>query len=95
VAHLREQTFPRLAGVTGHAGSCILRRAGPDQVEFTVITFWESLEDIGRFAGDDVERAVVPPEAQALLESYDARATHWEVARWDAALDKFAELGAK
>jgi len=45
----------------------------------TVITWWESLDAIARFSGGDVEAAVVPPEAQALLTSWDARAVHWEV----------------
>ena len=79
VAHLRERTFPQLTTIAGHRGAYVLRRDGRALVEFTVITFWESIEAIRRFAGSDPEVAVVPPPAQALLASYDDRAVHWEV----------------
>jgi len=83
VSHLQQKTLPQLASIPGHRGAYILRRApagGTGLVEFTVITLWESLDAITRFAGADPEAAVVPPEAQALLASYDDRAVHWEVA---------------
>ena len=80
LAHLRDQTFRRLAAIPGHRGACVLRRATPGTVTFTVMTLWDSLDAIACFAGDDPEVAVVPPEAQALLASYDARAVHWDVA---------------
>ena len=83
VTHLQQKTFPQLASIPGHRGAYILRRApagGIGLVEFTVITLWESLDAITRFAGADPELAVVPPEAQSLLASYDDRAVHWEVA---------------
>jgi heme-degrading monooxygenase HmoA len=80
VAHLRERTFPELASIPGHRGAYVLRRPRPAIVEFSVITFWESLEAVAAFAGPDAEAAVVPAAAQALLVSYDARAAHWDVA---------------
>jgi heme-degrading monooxygenase HmoA len=81
VAHLRDHTFPALSSIPGHRGAYVLRRPRGQIVEFTVITLWESLHAISRFAGDeDPETAVVPPAAHALLASYDARAVHWEVA---------------
>jgi len=81
VAHLRDHTFPALSAIPGHRGGYVLTRARGPIVEFTVMTLWESLDAIRRFAGDDdPEAAVVPPAAPALLASYDARAVHWEVA---------------
>ena len=79
LAHLREKTFPAIASLEGHRGASVLRRASGDQVLVTVITWWESIDAIARFSGDDVAVAVVPAEAQALLSSWDARAVHWEV----------------
>jgi len=78
-AHLRDHTFPRLASIAGYAGGYVLSREHAGDVDFTVVTLWESLEAIRRFAGDDAEAAVVPAEAQALLASFDARASHWNV----------------
>jgi heme-degrading monooxygenase HmoA len=80
VAHLRETTFPALAAMPGHRGAYVLRRASAGAVQFTVITLWDSLDAIRRFAGDDPEVAVVPPDAQSLLVSYDRRAVHWDIA---------------
>jgi heme-degrading monooxygenase HmoA len=83
VAHLQQKTLPQLASIPGHRGAYVLRRVAAESdglVEFTVITLWESLDAIARFAGADPEVAVVPPEARALLASYDDRAVHWEVA---------------
>jgi heme-degrading monooxygenase HmoA len=90
VAHLRERTFPDLRSIAGHRGAFVLRRTEAAQVRFTVITLWESVDAIRRFAGDDPEAAVVPAEARALLTSFDWRAVHWEVA-----LDNAEHAGAK
>ena len=79
LAHLREKTLPALDALAGYLGAYVLRRASSGPVPVTVITLWASIEAIARFSGDDVEAAVVPPEAQALLASWDARAVHWEV----------------
>lgn len=38
---------------------------------------WQSIID---FAGTDYEKAVVLPEAQALLKRYDTKSQHYEVA---------------
>jgi len=90
VAHLRDVTFPQLRAIPGHRGAYILKRHLAGSVAFTVITLWESLDAIARFSGGDVEVAVVPPEARALLSTYDERAEHWEVA-----LDNASRPGAK
>ena len=90
VAHLREHTFPALAQIEGHRRACALRQTSGASVRFVVLTFWDSIDSIRRFAGDDAEAAVIPPEARALLESYDPRASHWEVS-----LDNSTQGGAK
>jgi heme-degrading monooxygenase HmoA len=78
--HLKTRVLPELSSIGGHRGVDVLRRPHDDGVEFVVITWWESIDAIRSFAGPDVERAVVPAEAQALLEEYDRRARHYELA---------------
>ena len=73
--HVTTQVLPALRGIDGHRGARVLRR----DREFIVITFWESMDAIRRFAGADAERAVVEPEAQAVLSEYDERVSHYEV----------------
>jgi heme-degrading monooxygenase HmoA len=80
VRHLQQKTLPALASLPGHRGAYVLRRDAGDRVAFTVITLWDSVDAIAAFSGGDPEKAVVPPDAAALLASYDTRAVHWEVA---------------
>ncbi len=79
VEHLRTQVLPAVRGVDGYAGMQLLQRAGPDEVEILVITWWWSLEAVRGFAGDDLEGAVVADEAAALLTDFDRRVRHYEL----------------
>ena len=79
IAHLERETFPALARLGGFAYASIQTRPILDGVEFLIMTVWRSLDDITAFAGEDVETAVVPPAAQALLSRYDSRAVHYEI----------------
>jgi heme-degrading monooxygenase HmoA len=67
-----------LRTLPGFQGAYLLRRDLGEHgtVELTTHTFWESLEAIRAFAGDDVARSVVEPEAQAMLASFDPTAAH-------------------
>jgi hypothetical protein len=44
------------------------------------VTLWDSLDSIRKFAGDAIDRAVVEPEARAVLSSFDDFVRHFEVA---------------
>ena len=78
--HLRIETLPRLRALDGHRGAYVLRREVGDEIEFVVLTLWESLESVRAFAGDDYETAVVPPQARRVLTTFDKRALHYDVA---------------
>jgi len=41
--------------------------------------WFDSLEAVVAFAGEDYEAAVVPPKARALLAHFDAHSQHYEV----------------
>ena len=60
----------------------ILRRNVERGVEFLVVTQWQSLDAIRRFAGNDVESAVVPDEVQQMMIEYDRRVRHYEVLQY-------------
>jgi heme-degrading monooxygenase HmoA len=78
---LRETIFPRIAGkqVAGYKGIHLLRRRVSSGEEFVTIMWFDSLESVKRFAGEDDEAAYVPPEARAVLERFDERSQHYEV----------------
>ena len=77
--HLRKTVFPELKQIDGYRGAYVLRRDLPDGVEITVQTLWESMDAIGKFAGQDMTAAVVAPAAQPLFHSFDAAVTHYEI----------------
>jgi heme-degrading monooxygenase HmoA len=79
VEFFREALAPALAHIDGYTGALVFDRPLDDGVEITVLTFWESMEAVARFAGDAPERAVVEPEAQAVLRDFDATVDHLTV----------------
>lgn len=85
VHYVRDTLAPELASLPGYLGVSIHQGIRDDVVDLLVITRWASLAAIRGFAGDDPERAVVEPEARAVLLSFDDRVEHrtivFEVAR--------------
>ncbi len=77
--HFTTAVQAELRAVEGFVGAQLLRRQAGDEVEIMAITTWESMAVIHGFAGDDIERAVVAPEAQQILTRYENRVTHYEV----------------
>ncbi|MBV9670543.1 MAG: antibiotic biosynthesis monooxygenase [Acidobacteriales bacterium] len=59
----------------------LLRREHPDESEFITICYFETLDEIKAFAGDDYEQCVVPDSARKLLKHFDQRSQHYEVLR--------------
>ena len=79
IAHLEGETFPRLASLAGFLRATILRRDVDAGTEFRVVTEWESEQSIRAFTGADIEAAVVPDKAKAMMLEYDLRAVHYEI----------------
>jgi antibiotic biosynthesis monooxygenase (ABM) superfamily enzyme len=65
-------------GLPGYRGAHVLRRDHGDEVEFVTILWFDSLDAVRAFAGEDHEQAYVPPEARELLARFDARSRHYE-----------------
>ncbi len=79
LTHLRDETMPHLRALPGFLGVQVLQRSVADEEEFRVQTTWQSRASIHAFAGDDLEIAVVPPAAQAILKRFDTHVEHYEV----------------
>jgi heme-degrading monooxygenase HmoA len=77
--HFTGSVLPDLQRIDGYKGAYLLRRDHDGHVELQVLTLWDSLEAIRRFAGANLEHAVVEPAAQAVLASYDSTVTHHTV----------------
>ena len=83
-ANAYEQVFktivlPELEAVAGCSGAYLLRRESEDEVEFLVLTLFESLSALRDFAGQDYEFAVISPEAKQVLKRFEERPTHYEM----------------
>jgi heme-degrading monooxygenase HmoA len=63
----------------GNRGAWMLRRDAGELTEFLTFTFWESLEAIKAFAGEDYETAVYYPEDDRFLVERDATCAHYQV----------------
>jgi len=80
VAFFQGTLAPQLAQIPGHLGAIVLERPAGALIEITVHTFWASMAAIQQFAGATYERAVVEPEARAVLSAFDDHVEHREVA---------------
>jgi antibiotic biosynthesis monooxygenase (ABM) superfamily enzyme len=65
--------------MAGYRGIQLFRRNLGEEVEFVTIMWFDSIEAVRAFAGEDYEAAVVPPKARALLARFDSRSQHYEV----------------
>ena len=77
--HFRDNVVPELRLVAGFAGAQLSRRELDDKVEFLVLTRWQSLDAIRAFAGADMGKAVVEPNAVAALIEFDKTVRHYQV----------------
>ncbi len=78
---LREEIFTGIArrDIPGYRGIHLLRRDLPEASEFVTEMWFDSLEAVRAFAGEDYAAAVVPPAARALLSRFDQHSAHSEV----------------
>ena len=85
VEYLERTGIPEYRGTPGNLGAFILRRSDGDRVEFVTLSFWESLESVAAFAGENVDEAVFYPEDDRFLVDRETTVTHFEL--FDAAPD--------
>ncbi len=78
---LQSEIFTGIQGreIAGFQKIQLLRRDLGDEVEFVTIMWFESIDSVRAFAGEDYEIAVVPSKARALLSRFDSRSQHYQV----------------
>jgi heme-degrading monooxygenase HmoA len=77
--YLRATGIPEYRATEGNRGVFVLRRVSETEAEFLLVTLWDSLSAIRRFAGDDVEKAVYYPEDPQFLLAMEPNVVHYEV----------------
>lgn len=74
------QVQAKLSTIQGFRRSLVLLRDHGEETEIVTITFFDRLEDIVAFAGDQYEIANVSSEARTILSRFDDAVSHFEVA---------------
>ncbi len=78
---LKEEIFPGIAAknVVGYKSIQLFRRPLDNETEFITIMWFDSLDSVKQFAGEDYAKAHVPPAAREVLERFDERSQHYEI----------------
>src|SRR5271169_2518397 len=78
---LKREVFIGIQGrkIPGFQSIQLFRRNLGAEIEFVTVMWFDSLDSVRAFAGEDYEAAVVPPAARALLARFDARSQHYQV----------------
>jgi heme-degrading monooxygenase HmoA len=77
--YLKEAGINKIEAIPGNLGVQIFRGTDGKVTDFTVISYWESLEAIRKFAGNDIEKThSLPKDRQYLLE-IEPKVRHYEV----------------
>lgn len=81
IAHTQRTGIEGYKRCAGNRGAWLLSRdLGDGTTEVVTLSFWESIESIREFAGDDIEKAVFYPEDDRYLVDRDLTVSHYEVA---------------
>ena len=79
VQYLQRTGMKEYRATPGNRAAYILQREEGGRTEFVTLTFWNSMDAVRGFAGDQVERAVFYPEDDRFLIERDKTALHYEV----------------
>ncbi|WP_294121375.1 hypothetical protein [Sphingomonas sp.] len=78
---VRGQVIPGIEArnIAGFRHIDLMCRVAGDEVEFQTLMWFDSLDSVVAFMGEDYAVSHVPPAAQAVLKRFDERAAHFEV----------------
>lgn len=79
VDYLNKTGISDYRATEGNLGVQLLRRIEGEQAHILIITFWESVDAIKRFAGEDYEKARYYAEDQNFLLAFEEKVIHYEV----------------
>lgn len=76
---VNERAIPDYRSVPGNISVHVLEQSAGAVTHFVTLTFWDSLESIKGFAGDNVDRARYYPEDRDFLLEFEPGVLHYEV----------------
>lgn len=77
---LREKILPGISArnIPGYRGAHLLKRDAGDEIEFVTICWFEDMDAVREFAGEDYRHSVVPDSARKLLSRFDDQSRHYD-----------------
>lgn len=78
---LIEEIFPEIENkvIKGYKGAQLLKRDLETEVEFTTIIWFENIDSVKSFIGENYEEVYVPEKAREILSRFDQKAVHHEL----------------
>ena len=78
---VRGQVIPGIEamGIPGFQHIDLMRRELENEVEFLTAMWFDDVESIKAFVGEDYEVSHVPPEARAVLARFEGRSAHYTI----------------
>jgi len=80
--YLQKELFPRLdveLRAHGYRGYQLLRRNQGQEIEFVTMLWFDSIESVRSFAGENHEVPVLSEKARSLLTRFADRADHYQL----------------
>jgi len=75
----KENGIADYQSVEGNRGVFVLRRNEGERTHFLLLTLWDSLEAIVKFAGEDIQKARYYPDDKDYLIELEPNVMHYEV----------------
>jgi heme-degrading monooxygenase HmoA len=79
VAYVRETGIAHYLSTPGNQGAWILQRSSDDTTEILTFSFWDDMDAVRAFAGDDPSQAVYYPEDDRFLVERSPTVEHYQV----------------
>lgn len=79
LAFLNQSGIPDYKATRGNRGVFVLRRIEGEQAHFVLISLWDDIDAIKRFAGENYTRARYYPEDARWLLAFEPGVVHFEV----------------
>jgi heme-degrading monooxygenase HmoA len=96
VTYIDQTGMREYSETPGNLAAIMLHRDLDDgRTEFVTMSFWESMDAIRAFAGDDVTAAVYYPDDERFLVDRENTVTHFDVASAAAAEERAASLPSR
>ena len=76
---LVRRAVPDYESVEGNLGVEILVRENGDAVDFLILSYWESVDAIKRFVGEDYEKAEYYDEDKDFLLEFEPNVQHYYI----------------